>query len=300
VIIPAFNAEIYIERTIFSILTQTYPINRIIIVNDGSNDLTLSMIQRIKTNINEPSKIEVHSKTNGGHASAVNFGIRLSDADAIALIDSDDVWLPTKIEEQVRVLQNNETIGLVYSDYNVIDDKDYLREDETSRRVHPSLRGSVEHYLLLDGNKISGSNSAVLIRSKYLKKELFDESLIACEDWDLWIRLSRLTEFDFVPKQLVQIRRHGNNQSSQQLLMLRSSLKVLVKHISKLGLIDRRKALFRVLSSIGPKFYIFHILTVSKLIWTYGFGLIEWLIFTLVVTPWNVLKKIYTFSKYHS
>lgn len=233
VVIPAFNAEKYIEKTLESIGLQGDTLGTIFVVNDGSTDRTQAIVETFSYS-HPQLAIELINQENAGLASARNAGINASlqksKRSYIALIDADDVWLARKLEKQLAVFNasSDPQLGIVYCSYELI--------DETSARIlgenmiiKPSLRGEV-YSSLLTGNFVSGSGSSVLIKSAVFKEiGLFDEALNASEDWDMWIRIARKFHFDFVNESLVQIRVHQRNMQKDFSRMLASELAMLNK-----------------------------------------------------------------------
>jgi glycosyltransferase involved in cell wall biosynthesis len=178
VIIPCHNDGKYIDYAIRSIVKQTYHDWEIIIVDDGSTDLYT--IDKLK-NLNYP-KTTVLRKNNGGVSSARNYGIRHSKAEYLLLLDADDSFKSTFIEKAVRILDNNEAIGVV-SCY-----ERFFREDnfENTVRVHHPKGGGVENFLT--ENNANGNS---LIRYQCWRDVGgYDEKLPSHEDWDFWIKVT--------------------------------------------------------------------------------------------------------------
>lgn len=233
VVIPAFNAEKYIEKTLASVALQGDLIQSVIVVNDGSTDQTTQIVESFAKN--HPSLvIQLINQENAGLANARNTGIKASLQESkvpfIALLDADDVWLSGKLEKQLNLFQasHDSKLGLVYSSYELIDEKGSAIVGE-NLIVKPSLRGEV-YSSLLTGNFISGSGSGVLVKSTvFAEVGLFDEALKASEDWDMWIRIARKFHFDYVNESLVQIRVHSSNMQKDFSRMLASELAMLNK-----------------------------------------------------------------------
>jgi glycosyltransferase involved in cell wall biosynthesis len=292
VVIPVFNAERFIERTLGSVVAQTRPVGKIVIVNDGSTDRSLSVIESFVSRAAKPEIFELHSTPNRGHASAVNYGISRTKADFVALLDADDVWHADKIERQIEVFRKNPRAGLVYCDYDVIDVEDRKLDQEIRLRVVPQLRGRVAGELIRKGNRISGSNSAVLIRGDLLRTNLFDESLLACEDWDLWIRLSSIVDFDFSPEPLVSIRRHVSSQSSDPGLMLNFNLLVVKKHMKDASFLQRKWAIARILNQVGLKYLVLKTPAVWRVLRKFEFSLLDFSAFLILAIPFGIFRRI--------
>jgi len=155
-IIPAFNAAAVIERTVGSVIAQTYPAMEILVVDDGSTDETSSIVKNLAT---DDSRIRLLQQENKGVSAARNLGIKYARGKYIAPLDAGDIWLPEKIEKQVEVFRASPaTVGLVYT-------QSVLIFEEGKPSVYPKGRkeeGSVFISLLL-GNFLQ-NGSAPLIR----------------------------------------------------------------------------------------------------------------------------------------
>lgn len=233
VVIPAFNAERYIRSTLESAFLQGKIINSIIVVNDGSTDSTETIVQEFALANEQPEIILINQK-NGGLAYARNAGIKKSLQNAkapyIALLDADDIWLSKKLALQLHLFKNSDDplLGMVYSSYELIDANGSVIAGE-NLIVKPVLRGNA-YSSLLSGNLISGSGSGVLVKSHVFREVgLFDETLQASEDWDMWIRVCKKFRVDFVDQVLVQIRVHPSNMQKDFSRMLASELAMLNK-----------------------------------------------------------------------
>jgi glycosyltransferase involved in cell wall biosynthesis len=229
VVIPAFNAARYIDQTLESIALQGSLVHSIIVVNDGSSDLTTQRVEAF-TQQNPNLSIKLINQTNAGLANARNTGIKHATASYIALLDADDIWLKGKLEQQLQVFSASPEprLGVVYTGYELIDENSSVISNDKGI-IKPQARGDVRSKLLT-GNFISGSGSSVLIKSEVFKEAgLFDESLRASEDWDMWLRIAQQFHFDFVDLPLVQIRVHQSNMQKDFSRMLASELAMLNK-----------------------------------------------------------------------
>ena len=230
VVIPAYNADRFITHTLESVAKQTYPVNSIIVVNDGSTDQT-------QAHVLEFARAHPHLNTvllnqnNLGLSAARNTGIQNSHADYIALLDADDLWAPAKLSQQMQVFTRStwSKLGVVYCGYRVINESGIAVASSSRAVISPRHRGNVYQKLLL-GNFISGSGSSVLIKSSVFSDiGLFDQALRACEDWDMWLRIAKQYQFDFINEPLVSIRVHQNNMQKDSMRMLSAELMVLNK-----------------------------------------------------------------------
>ena len=198
VIIPTYNSAQYIAEAIESVLAQTYKDYEIIVVDDGSIDNTREVLKPFM------DKIIYVYKENGGQASARNLGIKMSKGEYIAFLDSDDIWLPQKLELQVELLDSRPEVGLVYSDnYRFTDDEGIIGLG--SQRVQ-GLSGMVFNSLFL---KNFIPTLTVMVRRKCLDDVgLFDESkhIVHSEDYDLWLRIAKKYEIAYIDKPLAKYR----------------------------------------------------------------------------------------------
>ena len=114
VVMPAYNHQEYVGRSIDSVVSQTYPNVELIVVDDGSTDKTWEKIsEKLEKN---PGLFKAVSRPNGGVCSALNEGIALSSGEFVAVIASDDYYLPTKLSDQMQLFLNlDERVGLIHS-----------------------------------------------------------------------------------------------------------------------------------------------------------------------------------------
>lgn len=235
VVIPAFNAADYIVQTLQSVANQDTQIGNVIVINDGSTDNTETLVREFtlsKPDIN----LIIINQANMGLSAARNTGIQHSKANYIAFLDADDLWKSNKLSSQIKLFKesSNHKLGVVYCAYELIDHGGNHVLSTPDSIIPPALRGSV-YTPLLKANLISGSGSSVLVkRSVFKDVGTFDESLKACEDWDMWLRIAKKYDFDYANKNLVSIRVHQNNMQKDLTRMLSAELMMLNKLI-KLG-----------------------------------------------------------------
>lgn len=193
VIIPAYNSEKTIQETIESVLKQTFTDFELIVVNDGSTDATLEIINSIK----DP-RIQVLTYPNAGVAVSRNRGISHSTGEFISFLDADDLWTADKLEAQLKALQENPKAAVAYSWLDSI--------DESGNFLRPGTRitenGNIYDKLFLTPFVSSGSNGLIR-RQPLIEIGGFDESLAASQDYDLYLRLA--ARYDFVCVPSVQI-----------------------------------------------------------------------------------------------
>lgn len=219
VIIPVFNSEKTIRETIASVLKQSFTNFELILINDGSQDITLEIITQIK----DP-RLKVFSYPNAGVSASRNRGISQATGEYISFLDSDDLWTSDKLESQLKALQANPQAGVAYSWTHYIDESGKFLY--SGNKV--ALNGKVYEQLLLQNFIESGSN--VLIRREALNQVGgFDESLFGPEDWDLLIRLAAKYNFVVVPIPQILYRMSANSISSSISRQEKASLKVIEK-----------------------------------------------------------------------
>lgn len=233
VIMPTYNGMPYLEQAVKSVLAQTHQDLKLYVIDDGSNDKRAS--EKYIKSLKDP-RITFLKKDNGGPSSARNFGVSLSKSPFVAFIDSDDLWLPDKLELQLNLFKKNPDLGLVYGLSLLINDKGHH-----AGSVDFQKRGHLFRYLL-KGNMISGSASMVLTRRAVLENiGLFKESFWNGEDWEMWLRISQYYEIDYVPKYLIAVRVHDNNAQNNNLKMASELEKLVPAMINqyKLGIFNR-------------------------------------------------------------
>lgn len=201
VVVPTRNRADLLPVAIRSALGQTFSDLEIIIVDDASEDATPEVAARFA----DPRIRSLRLSTRSGGAAARNAGIRAAHAEVIAFLDDDDEWLPEKTALQLDLLRGSAAeVGAVYSSYTVV-------ERATGRvlgRKAAQRRGDLSADLL-ERNVIGGTSSVIVRRHCLERVGLFDERLPSFQDYDLWIRLSGDSLFDFVERDLLRYYVHG-------------------------------------------------------------------------------------------
>lgn len=208
VIIATYNRSEYIAEAVESVLHQTYREVETIVIDDGSTDNTREVLAKYK------GKINYIYQERTERSRARNEGFRYSSGDYIAFLDSDDVWLPIKIEKQVDILNKQPDVGLVYVGVEFIDADGNPYDGDLS---WDEPRRQVLYEDLMNHNIITGTTSSVMVRRKCLDRVgLFDESMNTCEDLDLYRRIARYYKFYRIDLPLVKFRIHiGNTQQDR-------------------------------------------------------------------------------------
>lgn len=210
VVIPSFNAGKYIVEAIDSVLAQTYKPLEIIVIDDGSQDNTKDVLNPFI----ETQEIRYFYQENQGPGTARNLGVLKSRGDLIAFCDSDDLWLPEKLEKQIKLFQDPEA-ALVYSDMEMLGGEDAGKRFSKVFGVESFYRGSVFGKLVKE-NFIP--NSTVIVKRRAIEdSDGFprDRKFFSVEDYVCWLVIAKEHKVDFIDEPLVKYRWHDENISQQ-------------------------------------------------------------------------------------
>ena len=184
VVIPLYNKENYIQDTIESALNQTFADFEIIVVNDGSTDESLNIVEN-----NNDSRIKTHSIKNSGVSRARNIGIQKAKSDYIVFLDADDLWKKNHLDELFKLLKANPDCGIYAMGYFKIFNSS--RPIKASFHGHDNFCGIVENFFLASTIDCIAWTSAVMIpKSTFKTIGYFNESLKSGQDTELWIRIA--------------------------------------------------------------------------------------------------------------
>ena len=212
VIVPCYNAERYIGATLHSIYAQQWPDLEVIVVDDGSSDHSVEVVARLFP------QVIVAKQGNSGVAAARNKGISLASGELIAFVDADDYWLPGKLRLQWEALAAHGSARMAYGAWVVWEcmdpgpDAAYLAgiaELAGFRDRWSGPSGWIYPQLLLDCEV--WTSTVLAFRSLYDEIGVFDTALRIGEDYDLWLRASRVTEIIRVAQPTALYRMHGAN-----------------------------------------------------------------------------------------
>ncbi len=199
VVIPTHNNGAYLESALDSVYRQTYPVHEIIVVDDASSDDTSERMQR------HAERVRYLKQAHAGSAVARNRGIMNASGDYVAFLDSDDMWLPEKLDKQISLAVEHPGSVLIYCDFHRSEKLEVDLTSGLAGRKHWQV-GS-EFQSLLRQNFLHTS-SVVVPRAALAASGLFDPKLINAQDWDLWLRLAASGEFRFVDEVLSFYRLH--------------------------------------------------------------------------------------------
>jgi glycosyltransferase involved in cell wall biosynthesis len=202
-----YNSEKLLEETLQSIFTQTYKDWELVVINDGSTDSTEQIIRK---HINDGWPIIYHYQSNAGLGASRNKAIELSTGEFIAIIDHDDLWLPSKLEKQMAIFFRSPQVGLVYTEQSIL----YHYPKGATKLVYntyPYQRGNILLPLSLTDFITC---SSIMVRTEVLNRVgLFNPELKQVEEYDLILRIASEFEIDYVEEPLVSYRLHSSNAS---------------------------------------------------------------------------------------
>lgn len=247
IVIPCFNAERWIRDAISSALAQTYPRKEVIVIDDGSTDGSLDVIESFG------DSIRVKTGPNRGGSAARNLGMKIALGQFIQFLDADDILYPRKLEKQVPLAVNNER-RVVYCDFE---------SQETVPNVGYLKRSSVSYAdpVILTLREVIGTASPVYSRHLLVEICGWDESLPCAQDYDLNIRLAcHGAEFLHLPETLVIVRRVPGSVSANYIRLLDHIGDICWKAYRTLqqngGLTDKRAEAFAVVQASYARSYL--------------------------------------------
>jgi glycosyltransferase involved in cell wall biosynthesis len=208
VVIPTYNRSDLLERAINSVLNQTFENFKLIIVDDKSTDDTADLINQY----NDERVVFLQHSENTGHGGvARNTGIEHGESEYVAFLDDDDVWLPTKLEKQVELLDSlSHRYGLIYCWM------DYYNQGKIVTRRYRRHRGDIFEEML-DQNAITSASTILIRRTVLDEVGTFDTALYRGCDSDFIRRVARKYLVDFIPEPLVKYHtNHGYSRDSDE------------------------------------------------------------------------------------
>lgn len=207
VLMPVYNGQRYLLETVNSILGQDLTCFEFIIIDDGSTDRTLQILQEVAA---KDKRIRILSRANKGLVRSLNEGLAVCRGQYIARIDSDDIAKPSRLSKQVTYLENNDCICLG-SWFDLIDQKGRFLtvtkpplEDEKIQQLALAGHGSICH------------PASMMTRKALEQVGGYDEYFIITEDLDLWLRLGEIGRLANIPESLTQYRLHEGSISEQR------------------------------------------------------------------------------------
>lgn len=198
IIIPTFNSERYVRECLESVFAQTFRDYEVIVVDDGSTDQTVSILQGLG------ERIRLVARENRGPAAARNEGIRLARGKWVAFLDSDDLWLPHKLQVQAQVARDHPEYGLITTEASSFDEAG-IREERMKASLYEIRNGRVAEHLLF-GNWVQ--TSGVMIRRECFEKVGYfhEERGLRGTDWIMWMQIAAEYPIYFIAEPLAKVR----------------------------------------------------------------------------------------------
>ena len=237
VIIPAYNAAAYIGGALASVFAQTFEDYEVIVVNDGSPDTPA--LERALAPYD--GRIVYVEQENRGPSGARNTAIGVARGRYVALLDSDDEWLPEYLAEQVRMFEAEPRLDMVYADAELFGDSSLA--GKTFMEGAPS-RGPVTFESLLRYESSIITSGTVARKQALVEAGLFDEAFVRCEDFDLWLRLAhRGGRISYQRRVLARHRAHAESLAADAIRMVEAQVGVLEKSLRLLPLTAAQREL---------------------------------------------------------
>lgn len=226
VIMPAYNAEKYIQEAIDSILNQSYANFELLIFDDGSSDSTRSIIE----SYNDERIKKIFTDKNGGVVAARNHCIDLAKGKYIALMDADDIASHDRFEKQLTLLEAGECDVCGSEHWNLNQSTGALKGSK-DRHSDADLRALLSVYCTM-------CNSAVMARAEMMKQYKYDVSIPVAEDYYLWVQLAAAGyQFANLRERLVTYRQYPEQSSSKHVDKFRAStIEIMGRYLQKLGI----------------------------------------------------------------
>lgn len=223
IIIPVFDRIRPLERALESLQKQTFQDFEIIVVDDHSKEDIFSVTKKYGVQ---------YLKTIGkGVSAARNTGIQSSSTELVAFLDSDDEWLPNKLELQVNYLSENLNGAIVHSNEIWIRNGQLVNQSSKHQKLGGRIFSQCTELCLI-------APSSVLVRRSFLNTVgLFDESFPVCEDFDLWLRMTALVDIGFMSESLIV--KHGGHKDQLSMQFHSMDLwraRALAKHLKNSNL----------------------------------------------------------------
>ncbi len=196
IIMPSFNQGQFLETSIHSVLEQDYPNIEYILVDGGSKDNSVEIIKKYQDHL-----AWWVSEKDKGHADALNKGFSHATGEILAWLNSDDIYFPNAVSEAVSILTSHPEVGMVYGDADLIDDSGETVGKFASKQTsyRQMLRGSVHI-----------PQATTFIRAEVWRQVgPLDLSLFFSFDYDLWVKIAKVSKVLYVPKRWAKFRIHS-------------------------------------------------------------------------------------------
>lgn len=214
VIIPTYNSSAYVERTLDSVLNQRELPDEIVIVDDGSTDNTIKVLEEYGEKHRDVfSNIRVFQQANRGAGAARNRAVKEAHGEWVAFLDSDDIWMPEKLMAVKTAIRDYPDAAIIAHDEYAVDEKDL--ESRQLCKLHESYDDSQDLFIQLYKGNLFSTSCMVIKKEVIEKADGFDERLRSAQDYDLWIRCSLNGKLHYIPEPYeIYVTREGNITSN--------------------------------------------------------------------------------------
>lgn len=219
VIIPSYNHARYVEEAILSIVNQTYKNIELIVIDDGSKDNSVEIINLLAKKYN----FKFLTQTNKGVSNTLNRGIEISKGEYICACASDDKFALEKVERQVHFLQSNTQYGICYTD------RIKFYENGITRKLPSNISGSGDLFERLLSQTIRVCPGTIMYRRKVFDKVGFFDPELAVEDFDMILKVAKIFEIGHLQEHLFYYRSHAENTVNNVELMKVNSDRIIDK-----------------------------------------------------------------------
>ncbi|NJD98741.1 glycosyltransferase [Thermococcus sp. LS1] len=238
IVIPTYNRNKLLTRAIESVLSQGFDDFEVLVIDGARSNSTRELVRSYGD-----GRLRYIPQRGKGIADARNLGVKKARGEYIAFLDDDDQWLPEKLELQMELFRSiPSTYGLIYTAFNYY----YLERNKILGTKKPKARGNVYRHLLKDN--ITGTSTIMVRRECFKRAGLFRMSFPTCEDWDMWLRMSRICLFEAIDKPLVNYSIHTGQFSFAKYLAgryrmieahgdIRHDPQVLSYHLLQIGIL---------------------------------------------------------------
>jgi glycosyltransferase involved in cell wall biosynthesis len=207
VLIPTYNSELYIKETLESILNQTYKNLEIVVIDDASIDNTINIVKRYE---DKRIRLFINDK-NLGISKNMNKGIKLSHGKYLAIMDADDWSYPYRIEEEVKLMEENPKVVLCSGYMDICDENLNIKNRRTYPLTDEEIRRAIVRYDPI-------SHPASMWRmSELLKTGLYSKNFPICRDYDLIVRISEFGKYQNIPKPLIKYRVRKDSETGKRI-----------------------------------------------------------------------------------
>jgi glycosyltransferase involved in cell wall biosynthesis len=215
VILPCYNGSRWISNAIDSVLRQTYSDFELLVIDDGSTDSSRIVISPFLGD----GRVHYSYEENRGFSAAVNRGIKESSGSLIGFIGQDDLWMPNKLEVQVKYFHEHKKVDLVHSNYCSINSAGRTIKVRDIKKPSFSSRKKLIKYLFI--NNFIGFETTLVKKRCFDKVGLFDEQMTGFSDHDIWLRIAGSFNIGYLDLSLVKKRQA---EISQKLCTINNGL----------------------------------------------------------------------------